>query len=88
MEYVQLGDLEKNVMAHSGKIPEIDARDITEQILSGLEIMHAQFFAHRDLKPQVCSLQKFRGTFQLIQYFLEHISRQWRSPMVNKTNQL
>jgi serine/threonine protein kinase len=82
MEYVQLGDLEKNVMAHSGKIPEIDARDTTEQILSGLKIMH------RDLKPQVCSLQKFHGTFQLIQYFLEHISRQWRSPMVNKTNQL
>jgi serine/threonine protein kinase len=48
-----LGDLEKNVTAHSGSIPEIEARDITEQILSGLEIMHAESFAHRDLKPQV-----------------------------------
>ena len=54
MEYVPLGDLERNV-AHSGKIPEIEARDITEQILLGLEIMHAESFAHRDLKPQVNS---------------------------------
>lgn len=53
MEYVPLGDLEKNVKAHSGSIPETEARDITEQILSGLEIMHAESFAHRDLKPQV-----------------------------------
>jgi serine/threonine protein kinase len=54
MEYVQLGDLERNVSAHSGKISEIEARDIAEQILSGLKIMHAESFAHRDLKPQVC----------------------------------
>ena len=53
MEYIPLGDLEKNVKVHSGRIPEIEARDITEQILSGLEIMHAESFAHRDLKPQV-----------------------------------
>lgn len=53
MEYVPLGDLETNIKAHSGKVPEIEARDITEQILSGLEIMHAECFAHRDLKPQV-----------------------------------
>ena len=53
MEFVQLGDLEKNVMAHSGKIPESEARDIAAQIISALEIMHAVKFAHRDLKPQV-----------------------------------
>lgn len=53
MEYIPLGDLETNVKAHSGRIPEIEARDITEQILLGLEIMHAESFAHRDLKPQV-----------------------------------
>lgn len=53
MEYVSLGDLEKNVIANSGKIPESEARSIAEQILSGLEIMHAESFAHRDLKPQV-----------------------------------
>jgi serine/threonine protein kinase len=53
MEYVPLGDLEKNVSENSGKIPEVEAQDITEQILSGLKLMHAESFAHRDLKPQV-----------------------------------
>ncbi|KFY08758.1 hypothetical protein V492_05936 [Pseudogymnoascus sp. VKM F-4246] len=52
MEYVPLGDLESNVMANSGKLPEVEARDIAQQILSGLEIMHTESFAHRDLKPQ------------------------------------
>lgn len=52
MEYVPLGDLHKNVVANSGEIPENEARDIAEQILLGLEIMHAESFAHRDLKPQ------------------------------------
>jgi calcium/calmodulin-dependent protein kinase I len=54
MEYVPLGDLERNVAAYSGKISEIGARDI-KQILSGLKIIHAESFAHRDLKPQVIS---------------------------------
>ena len=53
MEYVPLGDLEQNVKAHPGRVPEIEARDIIQQILFGLEIMHAESFAHRDLKPQV-----------------------------------
>ncbi|KFZ25320.1 hypothetical protein V502_00199, partial [Pseudogymnoascus sp. VKM F-4520 (FW-2644)] len=52
MEYVPLGDLETNIAAHSGKIPEVEALDITRQILLGLEIMHAECYAHRDLKPQ------------------------------------
>lgn len=52
MEYVPLGDLESNV-GQAKKIAEIEARSIIEQLLSGLEIMHAESFAHRDLKPQV-----------------------------------
>ncbi len=56
MEYLPLGDLEQNVVALSGKIPKNEARDITEQILSGLKIMHKKSFAHRDLKPQVSGL--------------------------------
>ncbi|KUJ23328.1 kinase-like protein [Mollisia scopiformis] len=52
MEYVELGDLEQNIKARSGRLPENEVRSITEQILSGLAIMHAQSFAHRDLKPQ------------------------------------
>jgi calcium/calmodulin-dependent protein kinase I len=53
MEYVRLGDLEKNIAGNSGGIPENECRDIAEQILSGLKIMHAESFAHRNLKPQV-----------------------------------
>ena len=62
MEYVQLGDLQKNV-ATVGKIPEHEARDIAEQILSGLEIMYAESFAHRDLKPQVFLPKHFLWNF-------------------------
>jgi serine/threonine protein kinase len=52
MEYAPLGDLENNVKVSPEKIPESEVRDITEQILLELEIMHAEPFAHRDLKPQ------------------------------------
>lgn len=52
MEYVTLGDLENNVEARSGRLPESEAKTIGKQILVGLEIMHAESFAHRDLKPQ------------------------------------
>ncbi|CZR58612.1 uncharacterized protein PAC_08504 [Phialocephala subalpina] len=53
MEFIPLGDLETNIRnARSGRLPEIEAQEITEQILSGLEIMHTESFAHRDLKPQ------------------------------------
>lgn len=51
MEYIPLGNLEKNMSA--GKVPEVEARDIIRQILLGLKIMHAESFAHRDLKPKV-----------------------------------
>jgi len=54
MEFLPLGDLEMNVVARSGKVSEPEARNIAEQILLGLKIMHAEKFAHRDLKPQVC----------------------------------
>ena len=63
MEYVRLRDLHKNVAANSGKIPEHEARDIAEQILLGLEIIHTESFAHRDLKPQVFLSNTFSGTF-------------------------
>jgi serine/threonine protein kinase len=53
MEYVPLGDLEKNVSVNSGKISVDEARNIAEQVLAGLEMMHAESFAHRDLKPKV-----------------------------------
>jgi serine/threonine protein kinase len=60
MEFMPLGDLEQNIQqiekssTHTGpSLPEEEAQEITRQILEGLKIMHAEGFAHRDLKPQV-----------------------------------
>ncbi len=53
MEYIPLGDLERNVAAKAGAIKEPEIRDITVQILEGLKIMHQENFVHRDLKPKV-----------------------------------
>lgn len=49
MEYIPLGDLEKNLT--SGWSEE-DAKAVTEQLLSGLAIMHSHHITHRDLKPR------------------------------------
>ena len=59
MEYIRSGDLEGNLLdlesstENRPAIPEEDIKDITSQILEGLKIMHAEGFAHRDLKPKV-----------------------------------
>lgn len=59
MEYMPLGDLEQNLReienfpTHEGPaLSEEEVQEITQQILEGLDIMHAEGFAHRDLKPQ------------------------------------
>lgn len=48
MEYFPLGDLEANMKT---VLEESAIREITEQLLQGLDIMHGMKFAHRDLKP-------------------------------------
>ncbi|MCJ1379352.1 hypothetical protein MMC17_002453 [Xylographa soralifera] len=48
MEYVELGDLE--CYTKDG-ISESDTRDIGQQLLEGLTILHHQGWAHCDLKP-------------------------------------
>ena len=59
MEYMPLGDLEQNLQeienspTHEGPaLSEEEVQEISQQILEGLGIMHAEGFAHRDLKPQ------------------------------------
>lgn len=52
MEYLEHGDLH-HYLAESPPLPELEAGDITFQILEGLSFMHENHFAHRDLKPAV-----------------------------------
>ena len=50
MEYFKEGDLSK----HMGTpLPEETVQNISNQILEGLNVMHQQGIAHRDLKPAV-----------------------------------
>jgi serine/threonine protein kinase len=45
---------ERHIDGHSGSVlSKEEVKDITTQILEGVKIMHAEGFAHRDLKPQV-----------------------------------
>ena len=59
MEYMRGGDLEASLLdlesstTNRPAIPEDDIKEMTSQILEGLKIMHAEGFAHRDLKPKV-----------------------------------
>jgi calcium/calmodulin-dependent protein kinase I len=48
MEYFPEGDLSHNLQS---KIPEDQARDITRQLLRGLDKLHSMGITHRDLKP-------------------------------------
>jgi serine/threonine protein kinase len=52
MEYFNHGDLAQHISVVS---TEDEVRKITTDLLDGLRIMHAEGFAHRDLKPQVCA---------------------------------
>jgi serine/threonine protein kinase len=55
MEYLQHGDLH-DYLTGASPLPEVDAQQITSQILEGLSFMHDNGFAHRDLKPRVSPL--------------------------------
>ena len=52
MEYLEIGDLFEYLRGRD-PLPEIEAREITYQVLDGLSMMHDNAFAHRDLKPSV-----------------------------------
>ncbi|TVY57322.1 Serine/threonine-protein phosphatase 6 regulatory ankyrin repeat subunit A [Lachnellula cervina] len=58
MEYLPMGDLSD--WAKYSK-SEGDLKTICQQLLEGLEIMHANGFMHRDLKPQL--ITKYKNIF-------------------------
>ena len=54
MEYCELEDLQ-DYLSSAPPLPEIQAQEITFQVLEGVRYMHENEFAHRDLKPGVRS---------------------------------
>jgi serine/threonine protein kinase len=52
MEFYPDGDLAKHVNENH-PLRDSDAQGICRQILMGLDFMHGNSIAHRDLKPQV-----------------------------------
>lgn len=52
MEYCNLGDLAR-YLESNGRLTEKDANIITTQLLAGLNFMHDEGWAHRDLKLSV-----------------------------------
>jgi len=53
MEYFEQGDLTKHI---GTPLPQETVQNISNQILEGLQVMHQQGIAHRDLKLAVWSL--------------------------------
>lgn len=55
MEYLPAGDLFHYVCEYE-RLVEDDCREIVSQLVSGLALMHAEGFAHRDVNPKVYTL--------------------------------
>ncbi|KAF5658588.1 CAMK kinase [Fusarium heterosporum] len=58
MEYHSSGDL-YNYIKLRGPLPETDCRHVVTQVLSGIAMMHAEGFAHRDVKPKNILIHRY-----------------------------
>jgi serine/threonine protein kinase len=56
MEYCRYGDL-YHCLCKRSFLPFTEVQELTRQLLEGLDHMHQNDFAHRDLKPGVSQLQ-------------------------------
>jgi serine/threonine protein kinase len=59
MEYLEYGDLRRYLMDHDHPLSEAEGQDVVFQILEGLDFMHSNQFAHRDVKPAVSLTGRF-----------------------------
>ena len=62
MEYLPNGDLHKYL---TSPLPETEGQHIVFQILEGLDFMHDNGFAHRDLKPAVSLAIRFFKNYSI-----------------------
>lgn len=53
MEYATHGSLDQYMSQHAATVKD-SAKEITKQLLRGLEVLHQQDIPHRGLKTQVC----------------------------------
>ena len=65
MEYLEGGDLTKHI---GTPLPQETVQNISMQILEGLQLMHQQGIAHRDLKPAVRYLPKNTTLIDIAEY--------------------
>lgn len=55
MEYIEHGDLNEYIKADAVRARE-NAKEITKQVLEGVQVLHSGGICHRDLKPQASLL--------------------------------
>lgn len=76
MEYFPHDTLYDCLKARSSPMSEEEARQATRQLLEGLDFMHKDNYAHRDLRPSVSISVKEKGeTRVMLRVHAEHFHR-------------